>query len=119
LHCFLLTARIALLQAWALTVATHRYNKSTNGSATGHRLFNGSINVEIAANSARMRLPHEVMPGINSFGDQEITGTLKLNMVNRAKVRIDRMTGQLTLASGFEDFDGTCKKVETNSGPKF
>ncbi|MFM0610351.1 hypothetical protein PQR05_38430, partial [Paraburkholderia sediminicola] len=110
---------------------THSYNKSTNSSTTGRRPFNGAVNVEIAGNSVRMRLPHEIMPGINSardgwftlndvfVGEREITGTLKLNTVNRAKVRIDRMTGQLTLASGFEDFDGACTKVDTNSGPKF
>jgi hypothetical protein len=110
---------------------THNYNKSTNSSTTGRRPFNGAVNVEIAGNSVRMRLPHEITPGISSardgwftlndvfVGEREITGTLKLNTVNRAKVRIDRMTGQLTLASGFEDFDGACTKVDTNSGPKF
>lgn len=110
---------------------THSYNKSTNSSTTGRRPFNGAVNVEIAGNSVRMRLPHEIMPGLNSAhdgwftlndvfaGEKEITGTLKLNAVNRAKVRIDRLTGQLTLASGFEDFDGTCNKIDPNSGPKF
>ncbi|WP_146749817.1 hypothetical protein [Paraburkholderia bryophila] len=110
---------------------THSYNKSTNSSTTGRRPFNGTANVEIAGGSVRIRVPHEIMPEINSardgwftlneafVGEREITGTLRLNMVNRAKVRIDRMTGQLTLASGFEDFDATCTKVETNTGPKF
>jgi hypothetical protein len=110
---------------------THSYDKSTNNSTTGRRPFNGAVNVEIAAGSVRMRLPHEITPALNSardgwftlndvfVGEKEITGTLKLNTVNRAKVRIDRMTGQLSLASGFEDFDGACNKVDTNSGPKF
>ncbi|OUL96497.1 hypothetical protein [Paraburkholderia hospita] len=110
---------------------THSYNKSTNSSTTGRRPFSGAVNVEIAGNSVRMRLPHEIMPKLNSardgwftlddvfVGEKEITGTLKLNTVNRAKVRIDRTTGQLTLVSGFEDFDGTCNKLDTNSGPKF
>ena len=110
---------------------THSYDRSTNSSTTGRRLFNGAVNVEIAGNSVRMRLPHEITPGLNSardgwftlndvfVGEKEITGTLKLNTINRAKVRIDRMTGQLTLASGFEDFNGACNKVNANSGPKF
>lgn len=48
-------------------------------------------------------------------------GSISVNQhaVNRAKVRIDRMTGQLTVANVFGDFDGTCNKVDTNSGPKF
>lgn len=110
---------------------THSFDKSTNYSTTGRRPFNGSVNVEIAADNVRMRLPHEIVPPLNSardgwftlndvfVGEKEITGTVKLNAVNRAKVRLDRMTGQLTLAGGFEDFDGTCNKVDTNSGPKF
>lgn len=71
------------------------------------------------------------MPGLNSarkgwftlndvfVGEKEITRTLKLNALNRAKVRIDRMKGQPTVASGFEDFDGACNKFDMNSGPKF
>jgi hypothetical protein len=110
---------------------THSYNKSTSSSTTAHRAFSGAANVEISGNGVRMQLPHELVPGINNardgwftlddvfVGEKEITGTLKLNMVNRPKVRIDRMTGQLTLASGLETFNGACNKVDATAGPKF
>jgi hypothetical protein len=107
------------------------YDKSTNNSTTGRRPFNGAVNVEIVADSVRMRLPHEIMPALNSardgwftlndvfVGEKDITGTLEPNTVNRAKVRMDGMTGKLTLASGLEEFDGACNKFDTNSGQKF
>ena len=110
---------------------THTYTKSTNSSTMVHRPFSGSANVEIAGSTVRMKLPHELVPRISSpqegwftleevfVGDREITGTLHLNAFNKPKVRIDRMTGQLSLASGFQDFNGNCTKVDTSSGPKF
>lgn len=110
---------------------THSYNKSTSSSTVTHRSFNGAASVEIAGNSVRIQLPRELVPGINSArdgwftladvfaGEKEITGTLRLNAVNKPKVRIDRMTGQLTLASGLETFNGVCDKVDSNAGPKF
>ncbi|CAB3798325.1 hypothetical protein LMG28688_04701 [Paraburkholderia caffeinitolerans] len=110
---------------------THSYTKSTSSSTTSHRPFSGAVNVEIAGGSVRMKLPHDLVPKLNSaqegwfalenafVGDREITGILHLNALNKPKVRIDRMTGQLTLASGFEDFSGSCAKVDSTSGPKF
>ncbi|MER2009865.1 MAG: hypothetical protein ABS939_20720 [Psychrobacillus sp.] len=109
----------------------HSYKKMTSTSTTDHRAFSGTINVEISSNTVRMKLPHELIPLLNKaqdgwltlentfVGDKEITGVLHLNALNKPKVRIDRVTGQLSLSSGLEDFNGNCNKVDFNSGPKF
>lgn len=109
----------------------HSYTKTTTTSTTDHRSFSGSANVEISGNTVRMKLPHELVPPLNKaqdgwftlenifLGDQEITGVLHLNAFNKPKVRIDRITGQLSLSSGFQDFNGGCNKIDYSSGPKF
>jgi hypothetical protein len=38
--------------------------------------------------------------------DREITGSIRFNLVNKPKVKIARMTGQLSVSSGFGEFDG-------------
>ena len=110
---------------------SHSYTKSTSRSSTGHLPISGSVNVEISGSSVRLKLPHEMVPPMNSeesgwftlvdtfVGDKEITGTLHLNFANKPKVRVDRMTGQISIANGLEDFSGNCNKIDTNSGPKF
>lgn len=109
----------------------HSYTKMTSTSTTDHRSFSGSANVEISGSTVRMKLPHEIVPPLNKaqdgwftlentfIGDKEITGILHLNVFNKPKVRIDRITGQLSLSSGFQDFNGNCNKVDFSSGPKF
>ena len=110
---------------------TQSLTKSTSRTTTTHRPFSGSANVEIDGGSVRMKLPHELVPSMSSpqdgwftledplVGDKEITGTLHLNAFNKPKVNIDRMTGQLSLASGFQDFSANCTKIEASAGPKF
>lgn len=107
------------------------YTKMNSTSTTDHRAFSGVTNIEISSGTVRMKLPHELVPPINKaqdgwftlentfIGDKEITGVLHLNAFNKPKVRIDRITGQLSLASGFQDFNGSCSKIDLNSAPKF
>lgn len=105
--------------------------KTTVSNTMGHRSFNGAATVEISGNAVRFQLPHEMVPGLNNahdgwftmdqsfVGDKEITGVLALNFLNKPKVKIDRMSGLLTVASGFSDFSGPCTKVDADAAPKF
>lgn len=109
----------------------HSYTKTTSTSTTDHRSFSGSANIEISGNSVRIKLPHELVPPLNKaqdgwftlentfVGDKEISGVLHLNAFNKPKVHIDRVTGQLSLSSGFQDFNGSCNRIDYSLGPKF
>jgi hypothetical protein len=54
-----------------------------------------------------------------NIGDSEITGVVHINMLSQPKLRIDRMTGKLSLSGGFGDFSGDCSAVDTSARLKF
>jgi hypothetical protein len=56
--------------------------------------------------------------GLN-IGDSEITGVVHINTLNQPKLRIDRMSGKLSLSGGFGDFSGECSSVDTSAKIKF
>ncbi|KAF0812673.1 hypothetical protein IGB42_02965 [Andreprevotia sp. IGB-42] len=110
---------------------TESYDKSTSSSTIVHKPFSGAATVELAQNSVRLKFPHDLVPPLSdgrdawyalndSFvGDKEITGAVKFNLFNKPKVRIDRMTGQLSVISGFGEFNASCAVVDKAAGPKF
>jgi hypothetical protein len=80
----------------------------------------GTAQVEIHDGQGRVRLPKSLLPPLNSgSGDgwfpihdlvvapDRITGSLKLNGLNKPGLAIDRRSGRLTI-DGLESFDGTC-----------
>jgi hypothetical protein len=104
----------------------NRYNFKTKKmessivTDTGRKQFNGSGYVEIAGNSARIKLPSPMIPLLSGgndgwfivndlwINDDEITGIIRLNALNKPKLRIDRRSGQITIAGGLSDFSGQC-----------
>lgn len=101
---------------------TKSYQSGTVTS-TGKKPFTGSGYVEISNGTARIKLPSAMKPPLNSatngwfavndffMNDTEITGTVKINGLNKPKLRIDRSTGIITIANGLNDFTGTCELV--------
>ncbi len=96
------------------------------------RPFSGSGTVEISSGTGRMRIPEPMVPALMSgdsggwypieslfMNDREITGVVHINFLNQPKMRIDRMTGKLTLSGGAGEFAGNCSAVEAGSKPKF
>ena len=110
---------------------TRRSDRSTNSATTARRFFNGAARVSINGTAVRVNLPRELIPGINraqggwfvlehgAVTDRQITGTLVLNVFNKPRIVIDRLTGQMTLASGAGDFSGNCAKADQATGPRF
>ncbi|MEC5385943.1 hypothetical protein VVD49_09420 [Uliginosibacterium sp. H3] len=110
---------------------SHSFEKSTTGSTTVKKPFSGTANVELSEGSVRMKLPHDLVPPLSDgkdawytlgdafVGDKEITGSLRFNLFNKPKIRIDRVSGQFTLSSGFAEFNANCSVVDPNAGPKF
>jgi hypothetical protein len=96
------------------------------------RPFTGSGTVEISSGTGRMRIPEPMIPPLLSgdsdgwypiedlfANDREITGVVRINMLNKPKMRIDRMTGKLSMSGGLSDFAGDCRAVDAQAKPKF
>jgi hypothetical protein len=110
----------------------NRYNFKTkryqNGisTTTGKKPFSGSGYIEIYQGTARIKLPRPMMPllsgdndgwfAVNDFfmNDREITGTVRINALNKPTLRIDRSTGIITINGGFCDLTGQCDLVEND-----
>ena len=118
-------------QAQEYSYKSHSYEKSVTGTTSVRKPFSGIANVEISGSSVRLKLPHDLVPRLsdgrdawyvlnNPFvGDREITGAIRFNTFNKPKVRINRMTGQITVVSGFAEFNGNCSVADSHAAPKF
>jgi len=112
-----------------------RYNFKTKKHETavvtdsGRKQFAGSGYVEIIGQNARIKLPSQMVPLLSSgndgwfivsdlwVNDDEITGTVRINALNKPKLRIDRNSAILTLSGGFSDFTAQCDVVR-NDAPR-
>lgn len=96
------------------------------------RPFSGSGNVEVSGNFARIKPPRGLIPPLHSgdsggwwtiqnlfMNDREINGSLKFNFANTVKIRIDRITGTISLSGGFGDFNGQCDRIDSNAARRF
>jgi len=109
---------------------TKRYNYGTVNTSV-RRPFSGSAEVNISDTGARIKLPGDMIPALSSDHDgwfpindiikdeRRISGTVKINLLNKPELLIDRMTGQLTLKGGLEDFTGACQSFDAGAKPKF
>ena len=90
----------------------------------GRQEFSGTAYVEISGNTARVKLPNNMVPPLNSgnngwfnvhgffANDREFTGELKINGLNKPDLRIDRNTGLMTLEGGLSEFSGQCEPYD-------
>jgi len=86
--------------------------------------FADQVNVEIDGGTGRIRMPRVMLPPIHggkdgwmeieklNVGDQEITGSVGINFMNSPKLRIDRITGVLSLAGKAGHFEGRCQPYD-------
>ncbi|MEC5397522.1 hypothetical protein [Uliginosibacterium sp. H1] len=110
---------------------SHKFEKSSSGSTTVRKPFTGAAQVELSGDTVRMKFPQQLVPPLSDgkdawyvlsepfVGDKEITGGVRFNLLNRPKVKIDRVSGQMTVSSGFADFNASCAKVDPDAAPKF
>jgi hypothetical protein len=52
------------------------------------------------------------------INDREITGVVHISFLSQPKLRIDRMTGKLSMSGGAGDFSADCSAADV-SKPKF
>ena len=119
------------------TASTSTYNNQTkkyeSGTATttARQPFNGSVHVELSGQLGRIALPKPMVPLLSSGSDgwfpvgkitsdaKEITGQVTINSLNKPKLHIDRVTGEITISGGFSDFTGKCEAIGKDDKPKF
>jgi hypothetical protein len=108
------------------------HNKTGVATTQTRRPYTGTGTVEIKTGTARMRVPDAMVPALMSgssegwypieelnMGEREITGVVHISFFSQPKLRIDRITGKITLAGGAGDFAGDCSAVDVNAKPKF
>ena len=93
-------------------------------TTTRDRDFTDAVRVEIAGETGRIRLPQPMLPlirgGHNGWmnlkkievSPDEITAQATINLFNTAKIRIDRVTGTLSLGAKLGQFSGACKAYD-------
>jgi hypothetical protein len=109
----------------------NKENKMGVAQTQVRRPFSGGSMVEISSGTGRMRIPDPMMPALMSgdsngwypieelfINDHEITGVVHINFLSQPKLRIDRLTGKLSMSGGAGDFAADCSAVDANK-PKF
>jgi hypothetical protein len=108
------------------------HNQSGVATTQTRRPYTGTGTVELKTGVARMRVPDAMVPALMSggtegwypieelnLGEREITGVVHINFLSQPKLRIDRITGKLTLHGGAGDFLGDCSAIDASAKPKF
>ena len=115
------------------STTVNQYDYKTKENKTGivqtqvRRPFSGSGTVEISSGTGRMRIPDPMIPALMSgdsngwypienlfINDQEITGVVHINFLSQPKLRIDRMTGKLSMTGGAGDFSADCSAQDVS-----
>lgn len=85
--------------------------------------FRDRVEVRIAGNQGRIRLPGSMLPAIQSGDDRwvelrnlklterSITGSAAVNLMSRPKVHIDRNSGTIRISGRAGSYDGTCETM--------
>ncbi|NTZ41510.1 hypothetical protein G7A66_00060 [Altererythrobacter sp. SALINAS58] len=115
-------------------------NKVTNGSVSawdsagnygtanivGNRAvpFDDQVNLWIEGESGQIRMPRAMLPLIRGgedgwfkvksieIGEDEITGSIAVNPFNNPKLRIDRITGAISISGKAGNYSGQCTKYD-------
>ena len=97
-----------------------------NGSVTSMRRegFQDAVRIEIAGDGGRIRIPQFMLPAIRgghegwmnlkkvAVRDDEIDAQATINFANTAKIRIDRITGAMSLGVLRGNFSGHCQPYD-------
>jgi hypothetical protein len=117
------------------TSSTGIFSGGSFGLATGTKRidFGDSIDVRVRTdNTGEARIPKKLLPLISDGGSagwfplinvwrssSEITASVRMNANYKPKIRIDRMSGRITLQGALGDFSGACEAFDSTSQRKF
>lgn len=92
--------------------------------------FNGTAYIDIIPPFARIRPPNAMVPTLSS-GDEgwfeikkleitetEITGVIRFNILNKPKIRIDRLSGNVEISGPYSEFSGQAKAYDPEKAEK-
>jgi hypothetical protein len=110
---------------------TYAYGADNNGNSawanvTGNRTvpFDDQVNLWIEGNQGRLRMPRTMLPKLHGgeggwfeindlkMDENEITGSVAVNFANHPKLRIDRITGAISLSGKAGDYSGHCSAYD-------
>jgi hypothetical protein len=87
--------------------------------------FDDQVNIELSGDGGgRVRMPRAMLPPIRGGDngwfkisdvrrtDNEITGTIGVNFMNKPKLRLDRMRGSVSISGKAGDYSGTCQPYD-------
>ncbi|MBW7945034.1 MAG: hypothetical protein H3C60_00995 [Sphingomonadaceae bacterium] len=86
--------------------------------------FQDQVNIEIVGGVGKIRMPRTMLPPVRGgkdgwmelenlkIGDREITANAAVNFINSPKVRIDRMTGMLSISGKSGNFTAPCRNYD-------
>lgn len=86
--------------------------------------FEDQVNIEIANGEGRIRMPRSMLPPIRGGKDgwfklknikvseNEITARAALNFINAHRVRVDRITGMISISGREGDYSGECQPYD-------
>ncbi len=116
---------------------TYAYAQNNNGGSAwanivGNRSvpFDDQVNLWVAGSEGRIRMPRTMLPPlhggedgwfkINSLkvGENEITGSVGVNFMNKPKLRIDRLTGAISIAGKAGDYSGRCVRYDPSEASR-
>jgi len=93
--------------------------------------FDDQVNIDIGTDGqGRIRMPRAMLPvvrggkdgwfelGSIKMTDSEITGTAQVNFMNKPRVRLDRITGAISIAGKAGDYSGQCQAYDPAATPR-
>ncbi|WP_336979710.1 hypothetical protein [Altererythrobacter fulvus] len=89
--------------------------------------FDDQVNLWIEGGEGRIRMPRAMLPVIRGgedgwfkiksikIGENEITASVAVNVMNNPKLRIDRLTGAISISGKAGDYVGTCQPYDPST----
>ena len=134
LHLVCLGKGSANKTASTTAFATNSQGQTAWGQVVGTRAvpFDDQVNVELSGSAGKIRMPRTLLPAIHGgdagwmeikhlkISDQEITGSVGVNFANHPKLRIDRLTGTISIDGRSGHYTGDCQAFDPKyAKPKF
>ena len=117
-----------------VTAYSHdNYGNTATTTATESRTvgFDDEVRVDITGETGRVRIPQTMLPPLRG-GDEgwfnlrkieataeEITAVATINLINKIKLRLDRVTGRLSFTTLRGSFAGRCQRIDPAAGRAF
>lgn len=92
--------------------------------------FEDQVNIDILGGEGRVRMPRTMLPLLHGgdggwfklknvkVTDNEITASAAVNPINNPKVRIDRLTGNLSMSGKAGDYNGECQPYDPSTAQR-